>query len=96
MTFSKERLEELKKLVETTNIVDLYPREQKFMQAAALLPQYIEALEEARKALEWYVENDDTNIGQEGNGYWEAGLERGKQALSTIHTLSQPQREGSE
>lgn len=87
MTFSKERLEELKKLVETTNIVDLYPREQKFMQAAALLPQYIEALRNFpsnrihggfksklqldREIAEWAVKNQ-----------------------SALHTLSQPQREG--
>jgi hypothetical protein len=33
------------------------------------------------EALRWYVENDDTIIGMEGNEFWEEGLERGKAAI---------------
>ena len=31
--------------------------------------------------LKWYIENDETNIGQAGNGFWEAGK------LKAIRTL---------
>lgn len=34
------------------------------------------------EALQWYVENDDTNIGQPGNEFWELGLERGRAAIA--------------
>ena len=30
-------------------------------------------MEEIIKALKWYIANDDTNIGQAGNGFWEQG-----------------------
>lgn len=35
-------------------------------------------------ALKWYVENDDTNIGQEGNGFWEEGKKRAEAILAKI------------
>ena len=34
------------------------------------------------EALKWYVENDDTNIGQEGNEFWENGLSNAKSAIA--------------
>ena len=34
------------------------------------------------EALKWFVENDDTNIGQEGNEFWEDGLNRGIAAIA--------------
>ena len=49
---------------------------------APLLREAADALEAARdnkrlaEALRWYVENDDTNEGQEGNEYWLAGRDR--------------------
>lgn len=39
------------------------------------------AAPELLEALRWYIENDDTNIGMEGNEFWEEGLERGKAAV---------------
>jgi hypothetical protein len=42
----------------------------------------IEAAPDLLAALRWYVENDDTNIGMEGNEFWEEGLECGKAALA--------------
>jgi hypothetical protein len=42
----------------------------------------IAAAPELLEALKWYVENDDTNIGMEGNEFWEEGLERGKAAIA--------------
>lgn len=38
--------------------------------------------------LEWYVENDDTNIGQEGNEFWEQGLYRALKALKEVGSNS--------
>jgi len=29
-------------------------------------------------ALRWYIENDDVNLGEQGNEYWEANYHRGK------------------
>ena len=34
------------------------------------------------KCLEWYIENDDTNIGQPGNEYWEYHKDKAEQALA--------------
>ncbi len=34
------------------------------------------------EALEWYVENDDVNEGQEGNEFWEDGLNRARTIIS--------------
>ena len=42
----------------------------------------IAAAPELLAALKWYVENDDTNIGQEGNEFWEEGLAAGKAAIA--------------
>jgi hypothetical protein len=42
----------------------------------------ISAVHDLLEALKWYVENDDTNIGMEGNEFWEEGLERGKAAIA--------------
>lgn len=42
------------------------------------------AVRELVEALKWYIENDDTNIGQEGNEPFEAGLNRAKAALRTL------------
>jgi hypothetical protein len=32
-------------------------------------------------ALTWYVENDDCSIGQDGNEFWEDGLNKAKAAI---------------
>lgn len=37
-----------------------------------------EFLRKLGEALRWYVENDDTNLGQEGNEFWELGYYKGK------------------
>jgi hypothetical protein len=34
------------------------------------------------EALKWFVEHDDTNIGQPGNEFFEAGLNRGIAAIA--------------
>lgn len=34
--------------------------------------------------LKWYIENDETNIGQAGNGFWEAGKLKAIRALIAI------------
>lgn len=36
------------------------------------------------ECLKWYVENDDTNIGQEGNEFWEDGLNKANALLEEI------------
>ena len=41
----------------------------------------------ARDALQWFVDNDDTNIGQEGNEFWEDGLNEGIAALAAIEAV---------
>ena len=53
-------------------------------QIAALLDnaRLMAAAPEMLEALKWFVENDDTNIGQEGNEYWEDGLNRGIAAIA--------------
>ena len=43
-----------------------------------------EALKLALEALEWFVENDDTNIGQDGNEFWEDGLNNGIATIAEI------------
>lgn len=43
-------------------------------------------VEAMAEALQWYVENDDTNIGQEGNERYEAGLRRAESILATFHS----------
>jgi len=43
-----------------------------------------EALKLALEALVWFIENDDTNIGQDGNEFWEDGLNRGIAAVTEI------------
>ena len=35
--------------------------------------------------LEWYLENDDTNFGMEGNEFWEEGARRAAAALNEAH-----------
>ena len=37
--------------------------------------------ERLAEALRWYVENDDTNDGQEGNEFWLAGRDRARALL---------------
>lgn len=36
------------------------------------------------KSLEWFVENDDTNIGMPGNEYWEEGLNEGIRVIALV------------
>ena len=36
------------------------------------------------KSLEWFVENDDTNIGMEGNEFWEDGLNEGIRIIASV------------
>ena len=38
----------------------------------------------ALDALEWFVENDDTNIGMPGNEFWEDGLNQGIQTITAL------------
>ena len=40
------------------------------------IQQLSDRAERLAEALRWYVENDDTNEGQEGNEYWLAGRDR--------------------
>ena len=47
-------------------------------------------MDEIINALKWYIENDDTNIGQAGNGFWEAGKLKAIKALIAIN----PELEG--
>ena len=42
----------------------------------------IAAAPELLEALQWYVDNDDTNIGQPGNEPYEAGLNRARAAIA--------------
>ena len=42
----------------------------------------IAAAPELLEALKWYVENDDTNEGQEGNDFWLAGRDRARVAIA--------------
>lgn len=41
-------------------------------------------MEEIIECLRWYVENDDTNLGQEGNEFWEDGYNRAAEVLNKI------------
>ena len=41
----------------------------------------------ARDALQWFVDNDDTNIGQPGNEFWEEGLNEGIAAIAAIEAV---------
>jgi hypothetical protein len=45
------------------------------------------ALATEHEALKWFIENDDTNIGQPGNEYWEDGLNQGIEALAAVEVL---------
>ena len=36
------------------------------------------------KSLEWFVENDDTNIGMPGNEFWEDGLNEGVKVIALV------------
>ena len=36
------------------------------------------------KILEWFVENDDTNIGMPGNEFWEDGLNEGVKVIALV------------
>lgn len=38
--------------------------------------------EQLAEALQWYVDTDDTNDGQEGNEFWIAGRDRARAALN--------------
>lgn len=42
----------------------------------------IAAAPELLEALQWFVENDDTNIGMAGNEFWEDGLNAGIAAIA--------------
>ena len=41
------------------------------------------------ECLKWYIEEDDTNIGQPGNEYWEAGKERAEIAVANFEKVFQ-------
>jgi hypothetical protein len=43
-----------------------------------------EQRDELYAALRWYVENDDTNVGQEGNEFWEAGKKQAQAVLAKV------------
>lgn len=49
---------------------------------SAAVRQLAEQRAELLEALQWYVENDDTNIGQQGNEFWELGLDRARAAIA--------------
>lgn len=49
---------------------------------AAAVRKLTEERAELLEALRWYVDNDDTNIGQEGNEFWELGLDRARTAIA--------------
>lgn len=43
-----------------------------------------EVMQQALEALEWFVKNDDTVIGMQGNEFWEAGLNRGIDTVAVL------------
>lgn len=45
------------------------------------IQQLYDRAEALAEALQWYVDNDDTNDGQEGNEFWLAGRDRARALL---------------
>ena len=45
------------------------------------IQQLYDRAERLAEALQWYVDNDDTNDGQEGNEFWIAGRDRARALL---------------
>ena len=41
----------------------------------------VQKAERLEEALQWYVDNDDTNDGEEGNEFWLAGRDRARALL---------------
>lgn len=41
-------------------------------------------MDEIIDALKWYISTDETNIGQAGNGFWEAGKLKAIRALIAL------------
>lgn len=62
------------------------------LEVILVLVQYVKQLEATTKlaaaaprmlkALQWFIENDDTNIGMAGNEFWEDGLNEGIAAVA--------------
>jgi hypothetical protein len=98
MTFSKERLEELKKWLDAMRVskgIATITADSMIAEAAALLPQYIEAVSKAEQDLIASVKRMRAWTREHGTDPSTEIIIMGcNSTIEELFTLSQPQREG--